>query len=402
MLRVRLFPLEHQLVPSTRVFVGSDVSENAVDTRTVDEVAANRVVDLFMFSRIACGLNCAMLAVAIFMLAFYENGTFAEKYRFRNPLTHTAMVWTSQTDEAVNSNPLLEKATCEAYDSRTFYKPGAFVREATFLYSTVHSRWLILFAIGIGCLFQLATVMEKTKYYAPFTVGNTHITGYLERSISMPLFVVVLLLQTGMHDMWTILSLMFNAWGAMLFSFFAEVLFQGDGDLKSIGAKPTPSNEKADTVRNGGGFMLWKDGDMHYHALAMLLAIANYVLVSGGLLYNTLLINSCIASHHAPPVTITFPIYMTVVLYGLLLAAQAFVAYVKDTPRTVENDKAALIKQWGEFYDANSPSEDQTKLLNSGLDRRIDYALHLEFFYGLLDLLLKSIMTMSLFLFERG
>jgi len=404
MLRVRLIPLNQQLISSDRAFVESDLPPVDQGKRTADDVASGRWINLLMFSRIACGLNCAMLIFSFTVTLIYETGRVNDEYRLKNPLTHTAMVWTPYSDEGTPSNPLLEQATCKSYVSRDFHKPDAFVQEATFLYSTIHSRWLITSAVGFGFLFQLVTVMDKTKYYEPFTVGNTHVTGYLERSISMPLFVVVLLLQVGMHDVWTILSLMFNAWGSMLFCFFAEILFQGDGGFLPIGdtVKRLLPNVAADSVRNGGGIALWRDGNVHYHALAMLIAIANYVLVSGGLIYNTILINSCIASQPKLPTVVALSIYAIVVLYGLLLLAQTFVAYIKDKPCTVEADKAALIASWGAQYNAASPTDDQMKALNKGLNNRTDYALHLEFVYGLLDLLIKSVMTMSFFLFSRN
>jgi hypothetical protein len=92
-----------------------------------------------------------------------------------------------------------------------------------------------------------------------------------------------------------------------------------------------------------------------------------------------------------------------VALYGLLLGAQAFTAYVKDKPSTVEKENAELIKA---FKSIQKPTEQQIKDQQQALERgdktRTDYALHLEFIYGLLDLLIKSIMTLSFFLFNRN
>ena len=385
---------------------GGDTMSGNLENNTMKYVTGGRLVDLLLFARIVCILNFGMFAVSLASLITYETGLKGEDYKFRNPLTHTAMIWTPHTDELTPPNPLFEQATCKSYISSDFYKPDQFVQEAIFLYSTVHSRWLITGAIFLGVLVQAATVIDKESYYLPIGVGNTHATGFLERSISMPLFVVVLLLQTGMHDMWTILSLMFNAWSSMLFSFFAEILFQGDGGFLTINTNPFVPKAFANTVRFGGGFLLWSDGNVHYHALAMLIAVTNYVLVSGSLVYNMLLINSCMASQPKTPAMVALPIYATVALYGLLLGAQAFTAYVKDKPSTVEKEKAELIKAFKSIQSVQKPTTQQIKDHQQALERgdktRTDYALHLEFIYGLLDLLIKSIMTLSFFLFNRN
>jgi hypothetical protein len=119
-----------------------------------------------------------------------------------------------------------------------------------------------------------------------------------------------------------------------------------------------------------------------------------------------LLINSCMASQPKIPAMVALPIYATVALYGLLLGAQAFTAYVKDKPSTVEKEKAELIKAFKSIQSVQKPTTQQIKDHQQALERgdktRTDYALHLEFIYGLLDLLIKSIMTLSFFLFNRN
>jgi hypothetical protein len=266
----------------------------------------------------------------------------------------------------------------------------------------VNSRYLLLSALAFGFLFQVATVIDRKTYYEPFTVGNSHITGYLERSISMPLFVVVLLMQIGMHDVWTVISLMFNAWGAMLFSFFAEVLFQGDGGFITIGYNRFRHVASADTVKDGGGFQLYRDGNVHYHALAMLFAVANYILVAGGLIYNTLLTHSCLSTQPVLASSVAFPVYATVGLYGLLLIAQSFTAYIKDKPSTIKQERAMRIAMWKGAYNEASPTDDQKRDLESGIKNRVSYAYWLEFVYGLLDMFIKFAIFASFFLFNRN
>jgi len=79
---------------------------------------------------------------------------------------------------------------------------------------------------------------------------------------------------------------------------------------------------------------------------------------------------------------------------------------VKDKPSTVEKEKDELIKAFKSIQSIQKPTEQQIKdhqqALGRGDKTRTDYALHLEFVYGLLDLLIKSIMTLSFFLFNRN
>ena len=403
MLRMRLFPLKGDAVGTdAENGGGGDATTTNYDKRTVEEVTSGRWVDLLLFARIACGFNCVLLIASIIIVVLFENGNATEKYKFRNPLTQTAMVWAPYTNATMPTSPLLSQATCDAFVSRDFYKPDPYVQQITFSFSTVNSRYLLLSALAFGFLFQVVTVMDKQMYYEPFTVGNSHITGYLERSISMPLFVVVLLMQIGMHDVWAVISLMFNAWGSMLFSFFAEVLFQGDGGFITIGASRFRRNVSADTVKDGGGFLLYRDGNVHYHALAMLFAVANYILVAGGMIYNTLLTHSCLSSQPTLSSSVALPVYATVGLYGLLLIGQAFTSYVKDKPSTIKQERAMRIANWKGAYIEGSPNEVQKKELEMGIKNRVDYAVWLEFYYGMLDLLIKSAIFASFFLFNRS
>ena len=79
---------------------------------------------------------------------------------------------------------------------------------------------------------------------------------------------------------------------------------------------------------------------------------------------------------------------------------------MKDKPSTVEKEKDELIKAFKSIQSIQKPTEQQIKdhqqALGRGDKTRTDYALHLEFVYGLLDLLIKSIMTLSFFLFNRN
>lgn len=405
MLRVRLTPLRADGAASAPSDTETAMSRaDQYDKMEIEEIKKIRGPNLWCFAVIVCCFNGFLLVVSAFVVGLFENGQFTEYYNFKNPLTQTAAVWVPYTNASQPSNALVAQSTCTPYVSRDFYKPNAFVQHVTFVVSTLNARYLLLTSMVSSFVFQFLTCIDQDGYYEPFTVGNSHITGYLERSISMPLYVVILLTQLGMHDMWMILSLMFNAWASMLFSFFAEILFQGDGGFLTIGASRFKRRLAGDTVKNGGGFLLYTDGNVHYHALAMLFSLAHFTLVAGGVLYNVLLTHTCLPSQPAISNNLALPIYSFLGLYGLVLIGQTFNSYIKAKPSTIKQERADMISDWKESKEGYSgtPTPKQTELLMSGIHKRVQYSVWLEFYYGILDLFVKCVIFASFFLFKQN
>jgi hypothetical protein len=425
MLRMRMFPLRAG---------GEDGADGSVPLLAVPVVnredefdrmdSKESVSDAFFmrsffhiqtFALWTCLFNAALFVVAIIATGVYESGSVTERFALRTPVTKTAVIWAPHSNASVMPQRVAG-AQCDLFDSRGFFGPKEYMQFVVFEYDTLPARYPLTFILFVGALFQFVSRFSVTLYMEPFMVGNSHITSFLERSISFPLFVLVLAAKSGISDLMLLLGLVFSAWSAMLFSFFAEVLFQGDGGFLAIGPGLARHLRSGDTVRRDGGIWVWRDGNFHYHALGMFFALANFAFVCVGLLHNFYLESECFAGPLASP-TAVLPvkalIYCTLALYGLILLGQVFTAYMKPKPSTIQRDREFLIADWKKanvYVDARDVESvtdpkktgvmaEQRRRLMEGLNLRVRCALLSEFFNGLLDSMIKVLVISCFFVF---
>jgi hypothetical protein len=418
MLRVRLFPLrsvegqaivpgvlesglsgENPGAPATaNNFNRLDTKESVMKTNFF----LGSCFQLYSFAVCACAFNGLALCAALIVTGLYESGYYTEKFDLRHPLTKTAVIWLPPTNASVVSN-VVGGGSCNLFSSRKFFGQRDYTQSMVFDYPDgMPVRYPLAAILLVGFLFQLSTLYSQKMYLEPFSVGNSHITSFLERSISFPLFVVVLAVKVGISDVMAVLGLMFSAWAAMLFSFLAEILFQGDGGFLAFGPGHSDRYISGDTVKHSGGYWAWTDGNIHYHALSLFFSLANFGFVCTGLLHNFFLTDFCfdvkpIIPDAVKPVKLL--VYSTLVLYGLILVGQVFVGHMKPKPST----KEFLISFWKQRgqYAEGSLSPDQTKELKEVLESRVQCALNTEFFNGVLDLMVKCLAFSSFFIFAR-
>jgi hypothetical protein len=426
MLRMRMFPLRgvgdegadgHAPLLAGVALTREDEFDRMESTSLVSDAFFMRpFFHIQTFALWTTLFNSALFIAAIVTTGLYESGSVTERYDLRTPVTKTAMIWAPGSN-ATAVPPKLTGAQCDLFDSRGYFGQREYMQFVVFDYDTLPVRYPLTFILAVGTFLQLASRFSVTLYMEPFMVGNSHITGFLERSLSFPLFVLVLAAKSGISDLMQLLGLVFAAWSSMLFSFFAEVLFQGDGGFLAIGPGLVRHARSGDTVKRDGGIWLWPDGNFHYHALGMFFALANFAFVCVGLLHNLYLANACIAGPLVTPVAVKpvkALIYCTLALYGLILFGQIFMAYVKPKPSTVQRDRENQITEWkrqGVYVDPRSDVEsnpdvkkrgaEQKQKLMEGLNMRVRCALLSEFFNGLLDSMIKVLIISCFFVFFR-
>ena len=423
MLRMRMFPLraggeDGADAPAFPAVNREDEFDRMDSKESVSDAFFMRsFFHIQTFALWTCLFNSALFLAAIVATGVYESGTATERYALRTPVTKTAMIWAPPSN-ATAVPPKMAGAQCDLFDSRGFHGAKEYMQFVVFEYDTLPARYPLTFVLFVGAVFQFVSRFSVTLYMEPFMVGNSHITGFLERSISFPLFVLVLAAKSGISDLMLLLGLVFSAWSAMLFSFFAEVLFQGDGGFLAIGPGLARHLRSGDTVRRDGGIWVWRDGNFHYHALGMFFALANFAFVCVGLLHNFYLASACVAGPLASPTAVQpvkVLIYCTLALYGLILVGQVFMAYVKPKPSTIQRDREFLIADWksAKVYvdprDVESVPDpkktgvmaEQRRRLMEGLILRVRCALLSEFFNGLLDSMIKVLVISCFFVFFR-
>lgn len=320
-------------------------------------------------------------------------------FKLKTSLTETASVWVSSSAYPLGiRSPVLNgfsiSGSCSFFNGVNYTTSGSYVQPVSFFYSNLDARMLVLSIMVVCFVSHFMMVFREQGYYSPFKAGNGHIGVYVERSISMPLIFLILATQAGITDVWTLFSLLINAWGSTLFSFFAEVLFQGDGGFLDVSFyKVFRDDDRADT-NTGGGYRLYNDGVAHYHAISMFAACSQYIIVVLALFSNRRVSSSCLQSTADLPWYIMFSIIALTAIHGLVLILQTLVAVLKIKPSTLriyltESENALHTAPEIQYY-VNAYTE--------GKQQRMIIAMWLEFAFIILDCLSKIVLFFGIFI----
>jgi hypothetical protein len=319
-------------------------------------------------------------------------------FKLKTALTETAAGWVSSDSFPVGIRPQVlngfgTSGSCSLFNGVNYTSSGMYVQSVSFFFSHLDALVLVLSIMVFCFLSHFVIVFKELSYYSPFKTGNGHIGVYIERSVSVPLIFMILCAQAGITDVWTLSSLLTNAWGSMLFSFFAEVLFQGDGGFLDVSFyKIARDDERADT-NSGGGCRFWADGVAHYHAIAMFASCVHYVMVVLILFSNRRISDSCLRSVSSLPWYIVLSIIVMTVIYGLILVVQTLTMVLKLKPSTL---KIFLAESENPLWDENG-RKSYVQDYEDGKKQRTLIAIWLEFFYIVLDCSAKIVLFLGVF-----
>ena len=86
-------------------------------------------------------------------------------------------------------------------------------------------RIMIAIFHALSALFQFFNTWDEKNYYSVLDAGHTHISHYVEYSISASIMLIALCTQLGVTDVFLILNIASNCWACMVFGVFAEQMF---------------------------------------------------------------------------------------------------------------------------------------------------------------------------------
>jgi hypothetical protein len=312
-----------------------------------------------------------ILFVSVLCLIMVQNyaGVYDSR-QLKTAITQTAGLWTPvgsvlRPAGSVSGNFVLSDSCAAFSNGARFAKSSVYLQPVVLSFGTLDARYLVLGILANGVLFQFFTVVRWQLFYGPMCAGNNHIGAYMERSVGFPLMVVFLCAQSGMTDLWATIAIAFNAWGCALFSFFTEILFQGDSGSLSVMVALwlTDDVDTPDSVRSGG-VRLWRDGVAHFHSIAMFAAWVFFGSVFAALRSNDALVTACFT----PPSWKDWPVSALVVfelcVLGVILLIQTISLVLKYKPASAK-DSADKIKH------------------------RAVFTIWTEYLYMILDLLMK-------------
>ena len=415
-MRLRMFPLTaDQGTDSTSATDDSKKSQAVIPVNPSDDddescllastqdVAEFAVFLFYPLRRWALGVTlmyafCLFLVGLFIALQEYTTNTVHDNHNLRTSLTQTASVWVS-----VNSFPGGIKTpvfngvslsnTCPYFSGVNYTNSNSYIQPITVFYSNLDARVLVLLIFIITFFSHLMIVFRADSYHAPFRAGNGHIGVYLERTMTVPLVILTLCTQAGLTDLWVLLSLTINAWGAMLFSFLAEVLFQGDGGFLDVTFSKVFKNSNTPDTNKGGGARFYNDGVAHYHAIALFAAWGQLAMAVLGLFSNGRIAAACISPSQTLPSNIATAMITISILYGLNLLGQTFSAILKLKPSAVK-----YYYQESKKESNTEKQKNEAKLeFNNGRSDRMYNAVRLEIYYLWVDFTIKIILFFSVF-----
>jgi len=296
-----------------------------------------------------------VLFMSVLCLILVQNyaGVYDSR-QLKTAITQTAGLWTSvgsvlRPVGGISGDFVLSDSCVAFSNGAKFAKSSVYLQPVVLSFGTLDARYLVLGVLGSGAVFQFFTVVRWQLFYGPMCAGNNHIGAYMERSVGFPLMVVFLCAQTGMTDLWAITSIAFNAWGCALFSFFTEVLFQGDSGTLSVMVAlwVTDDVDTPDSVRSGG-VRLWRDGVAHFHSIAMFAAWVLFGSVFAALRANGVLLSTCFASSSWKDWPVNALAVFELCVLGVILLIQTISLILKYKPASAK-DHADKIKQRANF-----------------------------------------------------
>ena len=293
-----------------------------------------------------------LLAVAIILIPVQNRTGLAQNTRrLQTPLTQTVGIWTP-VSIATNPLPFLGadmtlNGKCGIYNGANTSDGGYYLQTVVLSHSTLDSRYLVLGCLVSAFLFQLFGTLRPDWYEANLSKGGLQFGPFFERSVSVSLMMVAMSAQVGITDVFTLLNVMINAWASMLFSFFAEVLFE----------------------QHVGCISLWERGDFNYHGIAMAASWVTLTIAMCTLYSKIAIVDSCFnVVRNTVPVSLAVSVvYIELLLIGLILFLQTLSLYFKPKPVGPSN--------------ASCTTEN--------FNIRITYTYRLEYMYLVLDLLSK-------------
>jgi hypothetical protein len=146
------------------------------------------------------------------------------------PITRNLGAWLNKSRAVdfpvpIGNSLKSECSLATMHDSRS---PDFYIQPLSLYVMTYDTRCAIVLFHFLSFAFQMCNSCRHDSYYQTFKDGQTHLSHFLEYSISASVMITTMSVQLGVHDAYTLVGVFFNGWACMVFGFVAEILFQNN------------------------------------------------------------------------------------------------------------------------------------------------------------------------------
>jgi hypothetical protein len=171
-----------------------------------------------------------VLMVVFIVLKLTNSDDYKVPKHLLLPITKNLGVWLNKSEAVNYPVPIGDKLKSECslatpYDSRS---PDFYIQPLSLYITTYDTRWAIILFHFLSFAFQFCNSIFADRYNATFSSGETHLSHFLEYSISASIMITTMSVQLGVQDIYTLMGVFCNSWACMMLGFFAEILFQNN------------------------------------------------------------------------------------------------------------------------------------------------------------------------------
>jgi hypothetical protein len=152
------------------------------------------------------------------------------------PVTKSLGAWLNKSEAVNYPTPIGNKlkSECSLATQRDSRSPDAYIQPISLYVTTYDTRWAIILFHFLSFVFQFGNSIQSDSYNQAFKLGETHLSHFLEYSISASVMITTMTIQLGVHDVYTLIGVFFNSWACMIFGFLAQILFDNNTPKISI------------------------------------------------------------------------------------------------------------------------------------------------------------------------
>ena len=168
-----------------------------------------------------------MLSITFGALRFINTDDSKVPRHLLMPVTKNLGAWLNKSEAVRFPTPIGDKlkSECSLATQRDSRSPDVYIQPISLYVTTYDTRWAIILFHFLSFAFQFGNSIWSEGYYSAFKNGETHLSHFLEYSISASVMITTMTIQLGVHDVYTLIGVFCNSWACMIFGFFAQILF---------------------------------------------------------------------------------------------------------------------------------------------------------------------------------
>ena len=171
-----------------------------------------------------------LLSITFVALRFINTDDSKVPKHLLMPVTKNLGAWMNKTEAVKFPTPIGDKlkSECSIATQQDSRSPDYYIQPISLYITTYDTRCAIILFHFLSFAFQLGNSIWSEGYYSAFKNGETHLSHFLEYSISASVMITTMTIQLGVHDIYTLIGVFCNSWACMIFGFLAQILYHNN------------------------------------------------------------------------------------------------------------------------------------------------------------------------------